>query len=255
MTNTRRRTWLVPIAGIALVALLAVGYVWSGLYDVGADDAHTRPVHAVLEVLRDRSIDARAGRLQVPANLNDPARMRQGAGNYDAMCTGCHLRPGMTATELSRGLNPAPPDLTKVHVDPARAFWVIKHGIKATGMPAWGGSMEDDYIWGMVALLQQLPELDAARYQALVASSGGHSHGGNESEPHGQAANIAIDAMTPEQAAVEAAAPAKSKPHAHAPGTPAHDHAPSPPGKQTADPAQPADGQDVSTEPEHEHHH
>src|SRR3546814_1099025 len=55
-----------------------------------------------------------------------------------AMCTGCHLAPGMSETEMSRGLYPAPPDLTKTTVEAAEAFWVIKHGIKASGMPAWG---------------------------------------------------------------------------------------------------------------------
>ena len=67
---------------------------------------------------------------------------------------------------------------------PSHHFWVIKHGIKASGMPAWGKSMGDEYIWGMVAFLQQLPKLDAAQYKALVASSGGHSHGGGESGEH-----------------------------------------------------------------------
>jgi hypothetical protein len=51
-------------------------------------------------------------------------------------------------------------------------------------MPAWGKSMGDEYIWGIVAFLQQLPKLDAARYRALDASSGGHSHGGGESGEH-----------------------------------------------------------------------
>ena len=66
---------------------------------------------------------------------------------------------------------------------------MIKHGIKATGMPAWGKSMEDEYIWGLVAFVQQLPKLDTEAYQALVASSGGHSHGGGETAPHAHAAD------------------------------------------------------------------
>lgn len=61
---------------------------------------------------------------------------------------------------------------------------MIKHGIKATGMPAWGKSMGDEYIWGMVAFLNQLPTMDAKQYQTLVASSGGHQHGGGETQMH-----------------------------------------------------------------------
>ncbi|AJG16581.1 hypothetical protein RK21_05073 [Pseudomonas plecoglossicida] len=68
--------------------------------------------------------------------------------------------------------------------DPAAAFWTIKHGIKATGMPAWGKSMGDEYIWGIVAFLDQLPQMNAEQYKALVATSGGHQHGGGESDMH-----------------------------------------------------------------------
>ena len=183
MTLVTRHS-IITVAVLALAALLmVVGYVWSGSYDIGADSAHTRPVYSMLETLRERSIATRAGRLQPPANLNDMALIRQGAGNYDAMCTGCHLGPGIEPTELSRGLYPAPPNLsTAGEFVPSHHFWVIKHGIKSSGMPAWGRSMGDEYIWGIVAFLQQLPKLDAGRYRALVASSGGHSHGGGESD-------------------------------------------------------------------------
>ena len=177
---------IITVAVLALAALLiVVGYLWSGIYDIGADSIHSRPVYSMLQTLRERSITAHAGKLQPPANLNDMALIRQGAGNYDAMCTGCHLGPGIEPTELSRGLYPAPPNLsTAGEFVPSHHFWVIKHGIKASGMPAWGKSMGDEYIWGIVAFLQQLPKLDAARYKALVASSGGHSHGGGESDEH-----------------------------------------------------------------------
>jgi mono/diheme cytochrome c family protein len=172
---------LLAIAGL----LIGGGFIWTGIYNVGADDTHTRPVYALLQAIRQRSITSRASSIEVP-DLSDPALIRQGAGNYDSMCTGCHLRPGMDHTELSKGLYPAPPTFGKAAAgNPAHHFWVIKHGIKGTGMPAWGKSMEDQYIWGMVAFLQQLPRLDPQRYQALVASSGGHSHGGGETEPRG----------------------------------------------------------------------
>ena len=177
-----KRSTLLTLAVLSGVGVLAfAGFVYSGVYDVGADNAHTRPVLSLLQTMRERSIASRAEKLTLPP-LNDPARIRQGAGNYNAMCTGCHLAPGIAETELSKGLYPAPPNLTREHVDPREAFWAIKHGIKASGMPAWGKSMRDDYIWNMVAFLQQLPALDAATYHEMVEKSGGHSHGGGESE-------------------------------------------------------------------------
>lgn len=216
---------LVTVAVLALVSLLIIGsFIWSGLYNIGADDTHTRPVYSVLQTLRERSIAARARTLQ-PPDLTDPARIKQGAGNYSAMCTGCHLSPGMTETELSKGLYPAPPNLTQHPVDPQEAFWVIKHGIKASGMPAWGMSMEDEYIWNMAAFLQQLPKLNAEQYQALVASSGGHSHGGGETGGHAHAAGAADDHHDDgdEHAGMEGMPTDEAKPHSHAPGRPAHD--------------------------------
>ena len=176
---------LATIAVLAVASLLSIGvFIWSGLYNIGADDTHTRPVYSVLQMLRERSIQARADGIEPPPDLLDAARIRQGAGNYDAMCMGCHLAPGMAGTELSKGLYPAPPNLTTETVDAAEAFWVIRHGIKASGMPAWGKSMDDEYIWNMAAFLQRLPQLSAEQYQAMVASSGGHDHGGGETVEH-----------------------------------------------------------------------
>ncbi len=179
---TRKSLITLSMIGGGALALVG-GFIWSGLYNIGADDVHTRPVYAVLQMLRERSIEVRASELQ-PPDLSEPARITQGAGNFNAMCTDCHLAPGMPATELSKGLYPVPPNLSVTSVDPAKAFWVIKHGIKASGMPAWGRSMNDEYIWNMVAFLQTLPRLSPEQYRLAVASSGGHSHGGGESKPH-----------------------------------------------------------------------
>ena len=61
----------------------------------------------------------------------------------------------------------------------ARHFWIIKHGIKASGMPAWSkGGIEDEAVWDIVAFIQKMPTLSVDQYVALVASSEGHSHGG-----------------------------------------------------------------------------
>jgi hypothetical protein len=44
-------------------------------------------------------------------------------------------------------------------------------------MPAWGKSMDDQTIWGMVAFLQTMPNLTSEVYHEAVAQSEGHSHG------------------------------------------------------------------------------
>jgi len=176
---------IVWLAGaLALVALGAGVFIWSGAYNVAADDPHWPLTNWMMVTVRERSFEVRATGIDVP-DLSGEGLIRAGAGNYDAMCAECHLEPGEDATELSAGLYPAPPDLAREGTnDPAEAFWIIKHGIKMSGMPAWGKSMDDQSIWGMVALLQRLPEMSKDQYHELVESSGGHTHGSGEAHVH-----------------------------------------------------------------------
>ncbi|MEX6501044.1 c-type cytochrome [Pseudomonas zhanjiangensis] len=213
----KRTLATLAAAGVVGGAAVLTG-AYFGLVNVGADDPHLPAVHAFLTMVRERSVEVRARDIEVP-NLDEPALIRAGAGNYNAMCVGCHLAPGVAQTELSQALYPAPPNLAKVGVDesPAATFWVIKHGIKASGMPAWGKSMGDEYIWGMVAFLDQLPEMDAKRYQALVASSGGHQHGGGESQMHNHEGQHGSA-----EPGHHAAAAGEADHHADAPGAGAH---------------------------------
>lgn len=154
----------------------AFGLLWSGAYNVAADEPHNPAVHRLLEIGRERSVAVRTAALQVP-DLGSAELVHQGAGNYAAMCAGCHLRPGMGDTELRRGLYPQPPELSaRQGSTPARDFWIIKHGLKASAMPAWGLSMDDEAIWGMVAFLRWLPGRSPADYEVAVAASSGHSH-------------------------------------------------------------------------------
>ncbi|MDQ2780712.1 MAG: cytochrome c [Pseudomonadota bacterium] len=175
--------------GVLLVGAAAGAaiFIASGAYNIAADDSHTAPVSYLLGTLRERSMETRAARLQIP-DLSEQRRIVEGAGNYQAMCVGCHLAPQMEPTELSRGLYPAPPNLSLETVEPDHAFWAIKHGIKASGMPAWGKSMNDEAAWNLTAFLVRMPKMDIKQYEQLVASSGGHSHGAadeGEADEHG----------------------------------------------------------------------
>jgi len=157
---------------VAVLVVLAIGtgaFVYSGLYNIGADDHHTKPVFAVLQALRNRSIHIRSEDIKVP-DLKGPQLILKGAGQYAAMCTSCHLEPGVKNSELRVGMYPQPPNLSQMHVDPKDAFWIIKHGIKMSAMPAWGMAGHDDRtIWSMVAFIETLPGMTPAQYKAIVA--------------------------------------------------------------------------------------
>ena len=170
MPFVTRRTFFAGSTVLVVAVLAAIGFVWSGLYNIAADDPHSRPVFATLQSLRENSIRVRSASLKVP-NLDDDHLVLKGAGQYAAMCTGCHLAPGMTHSELRDGLYPLPPVLYRERIDPKAAFWTIKHGIKMSGMPAWGRTHDDPTIWSIVAFVRKLPDLDAAQYRAIVAKA------------------------------------------------------------------------------------
>lgn len=180
---------------IIAIAVFSVGaiYLYSGAYSMGADVPHNKFTYWLLETAREQSIEMASKDIGVPP-LDDPELLLSGGADYNDMCVACHLKPGKTQSDMSIGLYPKPPNLSKQedehghddagggHGDPAqsarRQFWVIKHGVKASGMPAWGPTHDDQRIWAMVAFLQKLPELNPEQYQIITAreESSGSSH-------------------------------------------------------------------------------
>jgi mono/diheme cytochrome c family protein len=164
---------LIVAATLALMAIGAVVFIGSGIYNIGADDHHTRIVLAVITQLRERSIDARARRITVP-ELKDGSRVTGGASHYAALCVACHLAPGVTKSDLRPGLYPHPPNLAQEDVlDARKAFWIIKHGIKMSAMPAWGKSLNDEAIWDIVSFVRKMPAMTPEQYQALLQTHAG----------------------------------------------------------------------------------
>ena len=166
----KKLIYLIGVSGFVGVAM----YLYMGFFDISADNKHWKATEWVIAVVRDRSIAKGSAEIVVPDNLDDPKLYAKAAGNYAEMCSACHLAPDTKSSETRDGLYPQPPDFTQpVSHDPARSFWVIKHGIKMTGMPAWGISHSDESIWALVSLIRQLPDLDEKKYSQLVAKYGG----------------------------------------------------------------------------------
>jgi mono/diheme cytochrome c family protein len=181
---------IVGIFSLAAAALL----VYTGSVSVAADEPHSEAVYKILEMIRARSIAAQSRNIQVP-DLDDSTLIAEGADHYASMCSGCHLAPGVASSEVRDGLYPKPPNLAEhAHSSAAETFWIIKHGIKMTGMPAWGRSHSDDAIWGLVAFLQKLPHMTegdyrrataaASHHHAAAAKSGPQEHSGASAHSH-----------------------------------------------------------------------
>jgi mono/diheme cytochrome c family protein len=179
------RTVIASLLIATLLAVLGAGAViYAGWYNVAATAPHWRMTSWLLETARIRSIKAQAASIAVPPWLDDPAKVIIGVEHYAAHCAICHGAPGVPEGDIAHGLYPPPPDLAKAApiYNPGELFWILKHGIKMTGMPAWNDH-SDDELWATVGFLGKLPGMSEPDYAKLVMASiahGGHHHAGTD---------------------------------------------------------------------------
>lgn len=152
-----RSFFVALVLAYGLVTVGAVVFVYFGFFAIGADIPHWPATRWVMETARIRAIKSHATGITVPADLLDPAKIAMGTEHFSMHCAVCHGAPGVPRGEIAEGLYPQPPNLTvaaKLYSD-AELFWIVKHGIKMTGMPGWGDH-SDDELWATVAFLKKL---------------------------------------------------------------------------------------------------
>jgi mono/diheme cytochrome c family protein len=165
------------LAGIgALAIIVAAGaaiFFFGGFFNIAANVEDPGIVNWALISVRTASI-GRHARDDSPVNLDDPEIVHAGARAFSERgCFNCHGAPGVNWQKFSEGLNPDPPDLKDVVKErkPAQLFWVVKHGIKMTGMPSFGAiGAEDKEIWSIVAFVRKLPDVSEADYKAWTTN-------------------------------------------------------------------------------------
>lgn len=169
----------------AVLALLFGGLYWAmytGLYNVAATEPHAGFTQWALQTVMENSVRQRAQDIAVPQELlTARASVEGGFRNYREMCAMCHGAPGVDPSEVGKGLTPEPPDLAESTREwsAAELYWIVHHGIKMTGMPAFGPSHEDEELWALVAFVKELPSLTPEAYQAMERAAGGvpYRHG------------------------------------------------------------------------------
>ena len=165
---------LAFIGALAVIAGIAAGiFFFGGFFNIAATEQDPGPVAWAIIHVREASITHHATDTP-PASLSDPATIRAGARAFaERGCVSCHGGPGAQWAKFSEGLNPGPPDLKDVVGDlqPRELFWVVKNGIKMTGMPSFGAiGVPDPEIWSIVAFLKKLPIVSDADFKAWSAS-------------------------------------------------------------------------------------
>ncbi len=169
---------LITIAVFFFLLAGVTAYFWLGSYNVAATEPHWKITHWVLEEVRDRSISAHSRGIISPPS-SDPKLIQIGFTHFHAMCRLCHGAPGFTRMEFALGLYPDPPPLSSGDTQSegeAELFWIVKNGLKMTGMPAFGPTHSTEELWGIVSFLRRLPKLNPEEYGKMVKAAHPEKH-------------------------------------------------------------------------------
>ncbi len=160
--------------GVAVAALIgaagAAATMGFGLYDVRASSQHTPLVAWAVHATMIRAAQIHAAGIVQPPSFT-PAEVQSGFDLYDRDCATCHGGPATPRADWVNGMNPSPPflmDSNRLWTNP-QLFWIIKGGVKMTGMPAWGVTRSDGQIWDLVAFLDAMPNLPPGAYAQMRA--------------------------------------------------------------------------------------
>lgn len=156
---------MVVVAGIGLFALTRRGL-----------SARAEPTQ--LEEMVARGVRRLATPSAVRAQANPvpktPEVLEEAMGHFADHCATCHANDGSGDTSIGRSFYPKTPDMrasTTQSLSDGELFSIIEHGIRLTGMPAWGdGTPEGERdSWGLVHFIRKLPSLTAEEIDRMEA--------------------------------------------------------------------------------------
>jgi mono/diheme cytochrome c family protein len=173
---------LVPAA--LLYFLLEQGYV-DLRADVTPSQIETRTAMGAVDAFAERH--GPEGGNPVPAN---EANLMAGLTLYQDNCSMCHGDPGKREGALNAPSYPPVPKFVEdlpTDMSEAQDFYIIKHGIRFSGMQAWGSKLNDDEIWKLSAFLKHMdslpPGVDQEWKKQAMDDMPGMEHGSHNSQP------------------------------------------------------------------------
>lgn len=165
------RAVVLTLCSVAVAAAIgAAAFVWSGLYSVAATREHFQFVYSILETAMRQSVQRSARQVQVPPDLEAAVRVQRGAACFRDHCVQCHGAPGVAQGPIGRGMQPLPGPLVDAQLrwQPRELYWITRHGIRMSGMPAWEFRLAEEDLWALVAFVNRLPSMGPADYAAVT---------------------------------------------------------------------------------------
>jgi mono/diheme cytochrome c family protein len=155
------------LGAAVVVPLGAFAFVESGLFNVGATSPHTKLTTWITHETMIHSVRRHAAGIEAPRRISG-RQLLDGFCLYETHCVACHGAAAVAREQWVGGLEPSPPyllDATSTWTAP-QLFWIVKNGVKMTGMPSWRDSLSDGQIWSIVGLLEAMRELPPQTYVA-----------------------------------------------------------------------------------------
>jgi mono/diheme cytochrome c family protein len=158
------------LTAVAAAFVAAYLFLISGRVPANADASPGRLETWMAGTSLDATLAREAPKGPNPVPIND-ANLIEGINLYARHCALCHgtATGDSSASPVAKGLYPRPPQLATDGVeDDAEgiSFWKIKHGIRWTGMPSWGGALTDQQIWTLALFLKHMNNLPPAAQDA-----------------------------------------------------------------------------------------
>lgn len=171
---TIRITWKRAALALAGIVALALAVGWSGAINVAASSGHWPITNWFLHWVMRNSVGTRSA-LESPRAAADPQGLVSAAGHFAASCAACHGAPGMRPRAVFQAATPPAPDLARTASEwsDRELYWIIDHGVKFSGMPAWPARDRPDEIRRMVAFVRRLPTMTPADYARLTGGVAG----------------------------------------------------------------------------------
>jgi mono/diheme cytochrome c family protein len=150
---------------IIVFAIIGAGAVAAvvGFNRIKLDALHEPgPVETFLATNVKKILIARSSRQGIPPAPTDlKASIKEGESVYGTDCSMCHGMDGHSPTDNGRWMYPRAADLTSPTIQQysdRELFWIVKNGIRLSGMPAFGRVESDEHIWDLVHYVKTLRE-------------------------------------------------------------------------------------------------